>query len=148
MAPKPVADPKELLRLSDALLEFQDAKRSFAHYGRGLTAYRTGDWEGALKWCAKSHEAIPPHDSEGRQSHVLNFLVEAMASQRLGRTKEAKAAYENAQERLTDDVKEAANLGGIREANALGIGQTANDKEMTMDRPNSTTDDDQQKTIK
>ena len=57
----------------------------------GLAAYRAGDYEEALKWCAQSRSIIDRGDHAAQ-----NLLVEAMAHHQLGRAGEAKAAFDEA----------------------------------------------------
>jgi tetratricopeptide (TPR) repeat protein len=121
LSPQPVADSNELLRLANGLVTSSTVQPSPVRHGRGLAAYRTGDWEGALQWCAESRELIPPyhiHDQlpPNDASYALNFIVEAMALHQLGRTDEAKTAYDAA-------IKKMQKVYPLVETGHVGLGK-------------------------
>jgi hypothetical protein len=68
--------------------------QSVIYLGRGLAAYRAGDWDGALTWCRKSRQDIDPLDGQAGQAQ--NLLIEAMALHRLEKPREAKASLDKA----------------------------------------------------
>jgi hypothetical protein len=111
----PVGDKKELLRLADVALgqDWGSAQRS-AHLGRGLAAYRLGDWKVALESCAKSRELATQRYGVNWKVRpqpegviAANLLVEAMAQHHLGKSVEAKAAYDDAVERIKKGFPDA-----------------------------------------
>jgi tetratricopeptide (TPR) repeat protein len=61
---------------------------------RGLTAYRAGDWEGALAACRESRQlssqSVPTTSDE---LDPQNLLIEALALHQLGQAEESRAAY-------------------------------------------------------
>jgi serine/threonine protein kinase/Tfp pilus assembly protein PilF len=80
----------ELVQMADYVLQSKP-KDSLALRERGLAAYRDGDWEGALNWCAQSRK------SNGRNDRVAqNLFVEAMATHRLKKPSEAKMTFDQA----------------------------------------------------
>jgi serine/threonine protein kinase len=89
----PVGDIEQLVRLADAAL--QGSNKPLALRERGLAAYRAGQWEEALTWCAQSRQELDQDDSQ-LYYRAQNPLVEAMALHRLGRASEATAAYDEA----------------------------------------------------
>jgi tetratricopeptide (TPR) repeat protein len=90
MSPQPVGDIDQFLRLLGSAVE-QGTRRWYECRERGLAAYRNGDWEGALKWCAESRGLTKVVEYVAQ-----NRLVEAMALRQLGKVEEAEAAYDDA----------------------------------------------------
>jgi tetratricopeptide (TPR) repeat protein len=113
----PVVDRNDLSQLADVVLEqrwseagqgrtpgadptgYWEIKAS-DHFEekkiRGLAAYRTGNWDGALKWCAESCELISPYDDDGPRHKAQNLLVEGMALQQSGKPSQANTAFDDA----------------------------------------------------
>jgi hypothetical protein len=98
----PVGSIEELLQLAaksgsgDRVLTFRE---------RGLIAFRAGDWQNSLKWCAESRGATQRNDYIAH-----NLLIEAMALFRLGLTTKAEAALVQAEE--TADRAFSQRYGG------------------------------------
>jgi serine/threonine protein kinase/tetratricopeptide (TPR) repeat protein len=103
-----VGDTEKLLQLADAVLNYQWGRaRRVARYQRGLLAYRMDDWHGALEWCGESRKLIPPNGEEAQRQIIGNLFVEAMAYQQIGKTNEAKAAYDEAVQRMKKSFADA-----------------------------------------
>jgi serine/threonine protein kinase len=96
MSSPPVGKATEISRLNDiALKGLGWNKLELREYG--LALYRAGDWEELLNWC---EECRRYHDGWGRYMHC-NAILEAIALQRLGKTDEARTAYNESIRHIT-----------------------------------------------
>jgi serine/threonine protein kinase/Flp pilus assembly protein TadD len=95
IASPPVGDMEQLVRLAD-LAARNPSIPSLAYRERGLAAYRAGDWQGALDWSAKSRAQITDGNMHARDYRAECFFVEAMALRHLGKSGEARDAYDEA----------------------------------------------------
>jgi serine/threonine protein kinase len=97
LAPSPVGDVAELVRLADqAIAESTGVGgvlEAHACRERGLAAYRAGEWAEAIKWCAKCKEVLNRNEYEAQ-----NLIVTSMALHQSGRKAEALDHYHRANE--------------------------------------------------
>jgi serine/threonine protein kinase/tetratricopeptide (TPR) repeat protein len=92
MCDPPVGDVDTLVSLADrAVNDANYASPQLARRERGLAAYRTGQWDDALKWCAESRGLTDRHDYTAQ-----NLVIEAMSLHQLGKTSDAKATFDQA----------------------------------------------------
>ena len=92
LSSEPVGDLQQLVGLADVAVR-SGKQLKLAHRGRGLAAYRAGDWEGALHWCGLIYRDDP---TTGAAYKAHAFLVEAMALHRLQKPTEANDRYQEA----------------------------------------------------
>jgi serine/threonine protein kinase len=94
MTPRSTDELNRLLQLANRLLDTEainSQDRAFAYEVRGLIAYRRGDFEKALEFCAKSRV------ENGNPATVAqNLIVEAMSLHHLKRQTRAIDVYEEA----------------------------------------------------
>jgi tetratricopeptide (TPR) repeat protein len=110
-ASPPVGDIEQLVQLADlAVHRTPQSEGRLAFRERGLAAYRAGDWQAALEWCGKSRDTILSNDMHFRDYHAQNLLIEAMALHQFGKTREARAAYDEAV-KLTREEFPNADIG-------------------------------------
>jgi hypothetical protein len=96
IASPPVGDMDKLHQLLDvADLALQDSHNPLSRQQRGMAAYRSGEWEEALKWCAESRQQLDQDESH-LHYRAQNLLVEAMALHELGKASDATATYDEA----------------------------------------------------
>ena len=106
-SPQPVGDIKDLRRLAEVALENETTAKPNTPYptlfcrAGALLAYRTADWDRALKWSRQSRKHTQlMRDSPTSTAYFYydaeNLVVEAMALHQLGRTDEAQQAYREA----------------------------------------------------
>jgi tetratricopeptide (TPR) repeat protein len=84
LSPHGGIDPAQLVRWAEQAVASQPKCEWFLH-ALGAAHYRAGDFEQAIRRCRESLQVAP--DWGGR---MLNWLILALAHQRLGHTKEAR----------------------------------------------------------
>jgi tetratricopeptide (TPR) repeat protein len=94
----PVGDTKRLVRLADFAVATCDengapADQVNSRRTRGLASYRTGDFQGALKWCQQSRN-LEAARAESSSYLATILVIEAMAWYRNGNPAEARAAFD------------------------------------------------------
>jgi serine/threonine protein kinase/Flp pilus assembly protein TadD len=134
---RPADNVKPFARMAEIAVE-KGARHSWLHYfqlARGMAAYRTGDWAGALDWCGRSR-----HRAGNILSLVaLDLLFEAMAHHRLNQADQARAAMDRATQLINKYLAAAKDDRGDdwhdwlmceivrREAESLLVGASADD---------------------
>jgi WD40 repeat protein/tRNA A-37 threonylcarbamoyl transferase component Bud32 len=98
-----VVDPELLLDLADRVVSNSSHSSLYPWFlqTRGLAAYRTGDFQGALRDVARSPQRTGNDQQISESSLTLALLVEAMSLHRLNRAAEAQEAWKGAQELLS-----------------------------------------------
>ncbi len=108
LAETPGADLQELVRLAEFAVEKEHHMLHYFQLGRGMAAYRTGDWAGTLDWCRRSRERRGDISS----MVALDFLFEAMAHIQLDQRDKAQVAMDNASNLVDDYLATATNDRG------------------------------------
>jgi hypothetical protein len=110
ISPQLVGEPEQHQRLA-GIVAGQELLSLLSCRERGLFAYRTGDWEGALKWCRESRQR---NQEAGKEQLIKAQNFEAMALSKLNKTAEAHKSYEAAARSGSDYVRYAphAAVGG------------------------------------
>jgi tetratricopeptide (TPR) repeat protein len=105
-----VGDLEQLRKLLEAAVG-ADEDPAYLSRERGLLAYRSGDWEGALAACDEaratnaSSQNIAAYNAQAR-------LIESLALARLNRSEEARACYYEAARRSYVDFRYAPHYPG------------------------------------
>ena len=86
--------PVANLIVDKAAVEKARERWSLSCRERGLLAYRSGDWGGAVRWSTESRDRETR--TEGTLAKPINFAVEAMALWRLGKMDKAQARFDEA----------------------------------------------------
>jgi hypothetical protein len=133
----PADDLKPFARLAEVAVE-RGAEHAWLHYfqlARGMAAYRTGDWAGALDWCGRSRRRAGNIFS----LVALDLLFEAMAHHRLNQAEQSHSAMERATQLINKYLAAAKDDRGDdwhdwlmceivrREAESLFNGASADD---------------------
>jgi tetratricopeptide (TPR) repeat protein len=109
ISPQVVGEPEQHKRLA-GIVAGEELPSKLSCRERGLYAYRTGDWEGALKWCRESRQ----RNQEATKEQLIdaqNFLIEAMALARLNNAPQARQSYEAATRNASDYARVAPHSG-------------------------------------
>jgi tetratricopeptide (TPR) repeat protein len=94
ISPSPVGNLEQLVGLAELALKGKDSAdfKSRLYEARSLAAYRAGDFEEAIKWCAESRK----HDEGLDERRAHSLLIDAMALHQLKKTTEALVAFDQA----------------------------------------------------